>query len=59
MSLLVQTASQMAASRAGARRELSYFWILAVVLAAVIGCAVLASTYPDPVGLDAATIVGP
>ncbi len=57
MSLLVQTASQMAASRAGARREVSYLWILAVVLAAVIGCALLASPYPASVGPDAA--VGP
>ena len=58
MSSIVENASQIPATRA-VRREPYLFWVFAIALAAIVGCALLASVYPDPVGLDAASMIGP
>jgi hypothetical protein len=58
MSSIVQTSAPIPASRVG-QRKVSVLWMaLVAVLAAIIGCAVLASTYADPAA-SAVSLVGP
>ncbi len=56
MTSIVET-SRIPASRSLSRHDLYLFGILAVVLVAVIGCALLAAAYP--VEIDASTMQWP
>jgi len=60
MSSIVETTSHIPVPAARADGRSSYpFWIFLIAFAAIVGCALLASAYPDPAGLDAASFVGP
>jgi len=57
MNSIVQTALQIAAP--ASRRPAQHLWILALVLAAIVGGALLAPALEVPVDLNTIAIVGP
>lgn len=59
MSSIVETSLRIPASRSVSRHDMFLFGMLAVTLAAAVGCAVLAAMYPITIDATNVQWIGP